>query len=244
MRVALLIGGLLVFVFLLMLGSPLPVVLITLVAGWWPSAVRIFQTLHPSASSIVLFGLALAVLFVGSHAGLRWLHRSLSVENANSVKWYWKWTLGSYGILICALTAIGSLMLITHQLYWLSKSSDPVVAEISLERYMVLHAGSMLGAQAEENQWNSAKIRAVFWSQKVAEIGEVYQPVWVETDGGTLSGIVLIPRHPLRRTSARLMIIRPGTNVTTCDLVELPRVFASFGIGDTNPISNRGLSKP
>lgn len=61
---------------------------------------------------------------------------------------------------------------------------------------------------------------------------ETIHPVWIEKDSETLRAIVLIPRRPLIRAEARVVVLQPGTNYAV-GVDELPRVLASFGIGST-----------
>lgn len=234
--------GLLAMMFLLLLlpeiGVPLLILMITLVIGWYFSLVRVFEGWHSSETSVFLFGLALLVLVARSHFCLRWLYASLQTRQRDLlVKWRWKWTLCGYAMLSCGLMAIGSLMLTTHQLYWLSKSSDPMFADPVRERLHALHDISGFQKSAEDVQWNEGKTRASFLgsddinSNKL--LYDVFEPVWVEKDTQTLAAVILIPRHPLNRSAVRVAIVQPGTN-TTRPLSELHQVLASFGIDNTN----------
>src|SRR5579859_3673907 len=100
MKAWILIAGLLLMMFLLAIGSPLPTVLITLAVGWYFSVVRLIGSLHPGGSAIVLFGLALIVLVAGSHFCFRWLYASLQTGQRDlPLKWRWKWTLCGYAML-------------------------------------------------------------------------------------------------------------------------------------------------
>lgn len=230
------------------LGVPLLVLVTTLALGWYPSLVRLSVAWHSREGTVVLFGLALSVLIVGSHFCLRWLYASLqSGQRDSPVKWRWKWTLCGYAMVVCSMTAIGSLMLATHQLYWLSKSSDPIFTDPIRERVYAFHDVSGFQQNAENAEWNGAKTRAAFFGFNCVNsnelLYEIFDPVWVEKDSQTLAGIVLVPRHPLNRSAVRVAIIQPGTN-TMRPLSELHQVLASFGVGNTNADPNGVASKP
>jgi hypothetical protein len=233
------VAGFFLMFFLLMIGSPLPATVFTLVFGWWESASRLLHGWHPTISSALVFGAFVAILVIGSQRFLTWIYACLNGKQELSAdKWRWKWTLCGYAVATCALFAIGSLMLVTHQLYWLSESSDPLFTDSRHERVEAVLAVNFLRDRFEADDWNSAKIRSEFWQIKLngfdQPICERFQPVWIENDEQTLAAIVLIPRHPLHRSWARLAIIRPGTIDTTRSLEELPEVLASFEIGRTN----------
>lgn len=241
MRPKVIAGGALALFFLVVFlpefASPLLALVITLAIGWYFSAIRLFEGWHSHEGVAVLFGLALAVLVVGSHFCLLWIYASLRTKQRDSTfRWRWKWTLCGYAILGCALAAMGSVMLTTHQLYWLSKSSDPMFIEpehVYVERF---HDVSLLKEKAEAVQWNSDKTRASYLgmdSINSNKLYDVFQPVWIEKNEQTLAAVVLIPRHPLSSSTAKVVIVQPGTNALR-PLSELNEVLASFGIVNTN----------
>jgi hypothetical protein len=126
------------------------------------------------------------------------------------------------------------MVLTTHQLYWMSKSSDPLFSDPIRERLPMVRMGADLQKKAEELHWDSVKTRESFMHDTAFGFGEppteAIQPVWIENDEHSLRAIVLIPRRPLHRASARVTVLRPGTN-SIHRLEELPKVLASFGIG-------------
>ncbi len=227
-------------------GVPLLILVTTLALGWCPSLIRLIEAWHSHEGAMFLFGIALTALVVGSHLSLRWLYASLQTRRKDlPMKWRWKWTLCGYGMFVCGFITIGSLMLGTHQLYWLSKSSDPIFADPIRERVYAFHDISDFQENAENAKWNKAKTRAAFLgldgirSNKL--LYDEFDPVWVEKDSNTLAGVVLIPRHPLNSSRIRVAIIQPGTN-TMRPLSELHEVLASFGIGNAD--SNGVASAP
>jgi hypothetical protein len=216
--------------------------LITLLIGWWPSMVRLIRAWHPGAGGIALFILAVVLLLAGSHSFARWLYASLRDRSGSRwpASWRWKWTLCGYAILACTLVAICCLVLTTHQIYWFSKSSDPILDDVSGKQVGPFIVASDLQKDAEELQWDTAKTRDVFLKKEVVVNGkpatETIQPVWIEKDDHTLRAIILIPRRPLIRATAWVAVLQPGKELASYKLDELPRVLASFGIGSTGQI--------
>jgi len=231
----LVLGGMLVLTMLM--GPGILAAPATLLFGWWPSSIRLIEAWHPHPNPVVLFALAVIVLVAGSHAFLSWLYlRSRgSHENAFPAKWPWKWTLCSFGVLFCALLAICSLVLTTHQLYWISRSSDPLFTDPFRQRIGMLKTAMTLQNAAQAAQWNRLKTREAFWKENSISASqppaEVFQPVWIGDDEHRLSAIILIPRRPMHRARAKVTVLQPGTNLVTRSLDELPQVLGSFGIG-------------
>jgi len=220
------------------ISAPL-VAAVTLLLGWWPSMVRLIGAWHPSRNGIALFVFAVILLVAGSHSFLRWLYGSLRNRSDSRwpAAWRWKWTLCGYAILACTLVAICCLVLTIHQVYWFSKSSDPMFADPSRKQVGTFIVASDLQKDAEELQWNTTKIRDVFLKKEVVVNGqpatETIQPVWIEKDDHSLRAIILIPRRPLQREEARVAVLKPGTNLAFYKLDELPQVLVSCGIGST-----------
>jgi len=183
-------------------------------------------------------------MVAGSHAFLRWLYASGrgGKDSHWPDEWRWRWTVCGFAMLTCTLLAIGSAILTTHQIYWLSKSSDPLVSDPFRERYGALMVIGSLRKEADELQWDSVKTRESFDNVMISgqPAIETLQPVWVERDDHSLRAIILIPRRPLQRAKARLAILQPGKYFTT-NLDELPRVLASFGIGNASHISTQAI---
>jgi hypothetical protein len=217
---------------LVVLGLVGPDVLITVLVGWARSAARLFQAWHPATSGLVLFALAVLVLVVGSHAFLRWLHAKAQSHReggeAKQTQWLWKWTLSGFGFAFCALLAIVSAVLTAHQVYWLANATDPWFVASGRERIQAIRVASDLQLAADRHQWDSAKTQTAFWGMGSADTTpptwETFQPLWVAQDERTLRAVVLIPRRPMQRAAARLVVLRPGTNFTTAKLGELPQV--------------------
>jgi hypothetical protein len=239
-------------VFLLFLAVVAPefmdvrVAAMTLLFGWRPSLVRLFGAWHPGrGGGVWLFVFAAAVLVAGSHAFLRWLYASLRNPNDSRwpAAWRWKWTLGGFAMLGCTLLAICSVVLTTHQIYWISKSSDPLFAHPDREGLGVDSVAKELQTKAEELQWNSVKTQDSFRRNEFTGSGlpaaETIQPVWVEKEVHSLRAIILIPRRPLFRAKARVAVLQPGTNFA-CKLEELPQVLASFGMGSARQVFSQG----
>lgn len=211
---------------------------ITLLAGWALSAARLIRAWHPTPGEVVLFALAVVVLVAGSHAFLRWLHASVQTHRegneAEQGHWRWKWTFAGFGFAFCALLAIVSVVLTAHQVYWMANATDPWFVSSKWERFQAIRVASDLQLAADSHQWDSAKTQAAFWrtdsANATAPAWETFQPLWVAQDERTLRAVVLIPRRPVQRAHAGLVVLQPGTNFTSLKLGELPQVLASLGI--------------
>jgi hypothetical protein len=225
-----------VLVFILLLAPGILIVPVTLLVGWWWSLGRLFTVWHPAPHAVVVFFLAVIVLVVGTHVFLRWLHGRLKNGEAvgKSPAWRWKWTLCGFAMIFCTLLGICCIVLTTHQLYWVSKSSDPVFTDPILDRVAMIRSLFSLNQEADAVKWDSTRTRAAFWQRVFTSPGqpasEIFQPIWIEKDGMTLRAIILVPRHPLQYSKARIMVMEPGTNHAE-KLSELPKVLVSFGLG-------------
>lgn len=233
-------GGSLFLVLVLLFGPGLFSLPIALLMGWFPSAVRLLRAWHPDAQAVALFSLAALLLLGGSHAFLNWLFvRWRSPQGAAApLKWPWKWTVCAFGILFCTLLAIGSLILTTHQLYWMAKSPDPVLSDPFRERIHLLAAAMNLRRDAEAAHWDTLKTREAFWQGRGTAYPyapESLQAVWVEQDTQHLRAVVLIPRRPLHRDTAKFSVLQPGRDIVNRNLEELPLVLAAFGIQAATP---------
>jgi len=222
---------------------------IALLLGWWPSMFRLIGAWHPSAVGIALFVFAAIVLVAGSHSLLRWLYAGLRNRDDSRwpVAWHWKWTICGFAMLACALVAICSLVLTTHQVYWISKSSDPLFADPFRKGLGVRRVARELQMKADDLLWNSVKTHEAFLQNDLATRSprsedlpaETIQPVWIEGNSQTLRAIVLIPRRPLFHATAWVAVLQPGTNCAV-EPDQLPQVLASFGIGSTGQIFSQG----
>jgi hypothetical protein len=149
-------------------------------------------------------------------------------------RWRWKWTLCGFGIFICTLVSISCVVLTTHQIYWISKSSDPLLADPFREKVVAMVAGHAFLNKAEEMGWESSKVRNAFCRMESPTAGQLaferFQPIWIPEDEHRLRAVVLLPRKPLYRARAALVIVQPGANIVTRKLDDLTQVLSSFGI--------------
>jgi hypothetical protein len=222
-------------------GPVLLAVPITLLYGWLPALFRLLRAWRFGPSAALLYGLTAAIVLFGTHYFLRWLYAgSGESQKTQALRWPWKWTVCGFGILFCTLLAVSSGILTTHQLYWISKSADPLVADEITAGSRCFTVASGLQARAEDAQWDGARVRASFeafhlssilGSDKGGPALEKVQPIWVGQADSRLRAIVLIPRRPLVRRRARIAVIEPGRTLTFKGLDELPQVLDSFGIG-------------
>jgi hypothetical protein len=221
----------------LLAGRGLLAIPFVLLSGWVFSLARLWRAWHPAANAVVLSALALGVLLMGSHGFLRWLHHGLRGEREDGLRrsWRWKWTLCGYGILCCALVAICCAVLTTHQLYWISKSTDPLLTDGFRYRWQLRSIAMALQKTAEGAGWDGARTTEEFWQDSSPASGaaalETVQPVWLGQEGSGLEAILLIPRHPLQSAGARFALLQPGKDAVMRRLDELPQTLAGFGIG-------------
>src|SRR5215831_4027779 len=153
-----------ILVFTVMIGPGVLALPFTLAIGWWPAAARLLKVWRTNPGSIVLFSLAVIILVGGSHAFARWLHKRVRTIESNGLprEWSWKWTVCGFGILFCTLLSIASLVLMTHQLFWISKSFDPLFIDPYRGRFVMRDKAVTLQRAAEESHWDAAGIREAF----------------------------------------------------------------------------------
>jgi len=246
LRVAMFVISVCLF-FILLIGPGLLNAPITLLIGWWSSAALLLRGWHPGSTGVVLFILAALFLVAGTHRFLNWVYTAqTTADNSALGGWRWKWTLCGFGGITCTLFAICAMVLTTHQLYWMSRSSDPLFTDPFRERVRRLRFALDLQKKAEELKWDTAKTRECFQQDSFIGSGrsaaEAVQPVWIERDERSLRAIILIPRHPLNRTAAGLTVLQPGSDPAKYGLDELPRVLASFNLGSSAQLSANGAT--
>jgi hypothetical protein len=235
------IFGVFIVLFLVFVGETGPLLVpMTLLTGWVFSVARLVNAWHPATEVVAMAGLGVIVLLAGSHAFIWWLasHLLSDEKDSRQVVWSWKWTLCGFGIAFCALLAIGAAMLTTHQIYWLSRSTEPWYVS-SRQRFESALVAMKLRKEAEALQWDSAGTRAAFWRMRSGNdqpVCESIQPVWVERDMKTLRAVLLIPRRKIPGDKTRIAIIQPEDKYYSGEKLEaLPQVLASFGISNGTP---------
>ena len=207
-----------------------------LLFGWTISAVRFVHAWHFSAGAVALFVFAVILLVTGSHAFLRWLYRSAHRDQANAgaapTGWRWKWTLCGYGIGACSLIAIACVVLTIHQVYWMSRSSEPWYENRSATFLVLSYTAHGLTETADACGWDSTKTRAAFWAGTGygRPPGELLQPIWIPRDQTTLQAILLVPRQELTNRVNRFALMQPGTNIVLQPLGTLPTTLARLGV--------------
>ncbi len=237
--VVLLVGFILLFTAMINPGFLMPPM--ALLVGWWPAMARLAHAWQPTFDHLLVTGLAVALLVAGAHRFLGWVCANWNTdpENPGRRTWRWKWTLCGFGMLFCGLLAICSVVLTAHQLYWLSKSPDPMVGSVFRESSLARFFARTLQSQAEQVQWDTAQTRGWFEHSRVetahSSAAEEFQALWVPRDESRLRAVILFPRHPLHHRLARIAIVQPGTAPASRPLDDLPAVLAAFGIGhETN----------
>jgi hypothetical protein len=131
--------------------------------------------------------------------------------------------------------ALTSVILITHQVYWMAKGRDPLFANRAPGKLAWWYDARQLHELADRVEWDSAKTRAAFFGgtlgRRPGMYAESVQAVWVEGESNTLRAVVLVPRHPLVRQSARIFVLKPNAKMEILTLDQLPDALASLGIG-------------
>jgi hypothetical protein len=226
----------LLMLFLLLVGEILPLLIpFTLITGWAFSLIRLIKALNASIALTASFGMGLIILISGTHLFIRWLVRCLNnkTESASQFRWSWKQTLCVFGMAVCAFSATGAAMLTTHQIYWLSHSSEPWYVS-SRQAFEVIRAGQALKKEADVVDWDAASTRAAFWrmqSRNGQPICESIQPIWIPKDGKVLRAVLLVPRKKVLGDRSRFLCIQPGSNDYRGQKMEkLPVVLGSFGV--------------
>lgn len=211
---------------------------LTILFGWIPSATRLIGGFRASLGGVALLTLAMVSMIAGTHAFLRWLFRHWrDDQNApRGAQWRWKWTLSGYGMIACSLLAISGAILTTHQIYWLSKSTDPLFADPFRERFAVQRLAMSLKSEGDASRWDISELRKSLLKESYQDLAsDAFDPVWIEKEDHSIQAVILIPRHPLLRSSAKVAVLRPGTNEAMYALDELPNVLRSFGISTGKP---------
>lgn len=211
-------------------------VVAALSTGWIHTIGRLAMRSRISSGEVMLFVLSAGALVIGAHYFFCWVWASLKrpEETATIRKWRWKWTLCGFAIQAFVLFAIGSLVLATHQLYWISKSSESLAADPNLEAYQTENAAENLRKVAMTYNWNVSATRAFFFQRLFLSRGlpaaEIVRPIWIQRDKQTLRAIILVPRHPLLEDTASVAFIQPGGPYEIHKCSELPQILANFGI--------------
>ena len=244
-RVALWLCFLLIILMLLGPGISVFLPAVFLIIGWIPSSWRLIHASSLNPGTMIALALAATVLLVGSHRFLRWLHRNLSQQNPEPAEapglaaqngWRWRWTVCLFGIGFASLVSVGCGILTIHQVFWLSRSSEPWLVNVTRNRVFALKAAYELREKAEACGWSTSETQKAFWrTQRHSDqppVWEAIRPVWAEGDPGTLRAVVLIPRTLPLRGTARFAILQPGTNVETFEMESLPETLAAFGLGN------------
>lgn len=213
---------------------------VPLLAGWVFSFMRLLRSCPPGFGPPGLWTvLALILLIAGTHRFASWLRDSgaSNVTAPTPPPWRWKWTLSGFGILFLALLAMGSAILTTHQVFWLSRSSEPWVVDPRSYHLFLLGISNQLQSEAQNQQWDREKTQAAF--VRLAKNGktawEELDPVWVEQGSNQLSAILLIPRKRTSRRPTGFVLIRPADACRIQKLNTLPSVLASLGVAAPAP---------
>jgi hypothetical protein len=227
---------LLVVVAVLLIDPFLLVLPITLLSGWALSLTRLVKSWRPHPGSLLLLAATLAILIAGSHRFARWLHGSVRVKaNAEAAiphGWRWKWTLIGFGILFLTLLTIGSAILTTHQLFWLSRSTEPWFVVLKGDQLFLMRIADKIQFEAGKHEWDREKVQEAYLRLKLWDKSawEEIEPVWVERSSNRLSVIVLVPRRQSLGQARRFALIRPGDRRQMLPLETLPSVLRSLGV--------------
>ena len=142
-------------------------------------------------------------------------------------------------MLSCALVATACLVMTVHQIFWLSHSSDPLLA--SVFRYDTMMAVHTVRRAGETEGRETSKIR----SQYSLVLLEATQAIFVGEENKPVRAVILIPRHPLHRADSKIVIVENGTDQVSLDRGRLAEVLARYGLTTSNnPDSGPEAHKP
>jgi hypothetical protein len=194
--------------------------------GWISSFIRLVQRFEHHHSSLTWFALAAMGLFFGAHFFLRWVysHRRASSTDRSSRVWPLRWTACGFGIMACTLIAAACAVLTVHQSFWLARSSEPMFAPVN--PYLQFSDAFSIASMTSTNRLRTGQIRArydrtMLEEARVLVVGEENEPV---------RAVIVIPRHPLIRSAARVYLMEHGTDVVSTNLNGLPEILDRYGI--------------
>jgi hypothetical protein len=223
-------------IFLLLFMPEILVLPVTLLSGWWPAGARLLPRVHELGMNLVWFFLGFVLLILFCQLFLRWLCGALKTGKEEKIEihnWRFQWTMLGLGISGCSVLAIVSIVLVTHQLYWLSKGNDHWFENPYQESTITKVAANSLDINGRACAWNAQALATMFWNGgwkfENEPIWEQVKPIWITNGTSNLQAILLIPRQP-RSVNSKWGLVIPGTNVTFRRMDELPSVLASYGI--------------
>jgi hypothetical protein len=209
-------------------------IVVAVLFGWVMSALRLVRECQPTIGAAFVFVVAVGALIAGTHYFISWLIRNWGGETnfPRLTEWRWKWTVCGIGIVVCSVLAISALILTTHQIYWLAKSSDPFFVDPWSERRNVPGMAIAIKEEADACSWNPSRVHQLITNNHESRFFlEIVDPILVEKDGNAIQAIVLVARHPLAQSGAKLAVVRPGMTNSILPVEELANVLASFKPG-------------
>jgi hypothetical protein len=199
----------------------------TIVVGWCPACYRLIERVHANRPSTAPFLGGLAILLAGTHQFLRWFYaRRSSPDGTGTARaWPWRWTVCGFGALACSVMAAGCAILVVHQLYWLSRSNDLVFPQGRGTRSK-MRVAWLLNRNAEASGPRTGRLKAEFDRVELEENDVLF----VGGDDEPVEAVIVIPRRPMRRAEASILLLRHGTNRVDTPPERLADILAQYGI--------------
>lgn len=234
-----LIGGV---CFILLLIPGLIDLLVAPLVGLVAAPRRVLSLWQPTLHGLLLFGIAVVVLVMGTHSFLAWVfkarNRKLQADAKSTRPWRLPWTLCGFGMICCTLVAVVSTVLIAHQTYWLRHSSEPWFVNSSSQKLERIVMVNSLRALAEEKQWAAEPIRAALTqattTRRDQALWEEYEPVLIGDNTGKLKAVLMVPREVSKQSYQQVLIMQPASGVSWQPLAKLPQLLASVGLTENN----------
>jgi hypothetical protein len=211
-----------------------------LLFGWVNSFRRLGPGLRVNPATLALALTALLVLLAGTHRFFAWLSehpRSLDggTSPAPARRWPWRWTLSVHAGFWLIVLAIVSLVCITHQVFWMVVSKEPVFVSRGwpVRARADLHrAAQALVAAGDAHHWDPVETRAAVWQDRAESAGdrsalwERHHLVLLPAPDGRLAIAVVMPREPKARSKVGLAVVTPDAEVQYQPADALPQILA------------------
>jgi hypothetical protein len=212
----------------------------TLLFGWVNSLRRLGSRWSVSPATLGLILTALLVLLAGTHWFFAWLRARArpgdgGAPSAPSRPWPWRWTLSLHAGFWLTVLAIVSLVCITHQVFWMVVSKEPVFVSRGwpVRARADLHrAAQALVAAGDAHHWDPVETRAAVWQDRAESAGdrsalwERHHLVLLPAPDGRLAIAVVMPREPKARSKVGLAVVTPDAEVQYQPADALPQILA------------------
>lgn len=213
---------------------------LTLFFGWVNSLRRLWSGWGPNPVTLGLILVAFLVLLAGTHWFFAWLRAQARLADGGapstpSRPWPWRWTLSLHAGFWLTVLAIVSLVCITHQVFWMVVSKEPVYVSrgwLVRARADLHRAAQALAEAGGAHHWDPVQTRAAVWQDR-AESGGDRSALWerhhlvlLPAPDGRLAVAVVMPREPKARSKVGLAVVTPDAGVQYQPADALPQILA------------------